>query len=105
MDELKAIAWCLDAAGGVLREEGFRLLYAKNDELIEELWDTMGVLDIQRVGGDIKTGAPAAYLWFGTSEDDEEDKVNPCEAITNINTVKLTIANSTVSAGCILCHS
>ncbi|KAJ5548875.1 hypothetical protein N7513_006109 [Penicillium frequentans] len=74
MDELKVIAWCLDAAGGVLREEGFRLLYAKNDELIEELWDTMGVLDIPRVGGDIKSGAPAAYLWFGTSEDDEEDK-------------------------------
>lgn len=105
MDELKVIAWCLDAAGGVLREEGFRLLYAKNDELIEELWDTMGVLDIPRVGGDIKSGAPAAYLWFGTSEDDEEDKVSPYEAIANFGTVRLTIANPTAPAGCVLCHS
>lgn len=105
MDELKVIAWCLDAAGGVLREEGFRLLYEKDNELIEELWDTIGVLDIPRVGGDIEAGAPAAYLWFGTSEDDEEDHVSPWGAITYIDTMKSIIANSSALAGCILCHS
>ncbi|KAJ6114934.1 hypothetical protein N7486_000712 [Penicillium sp. IBT 16267x] len=74
MDDVKKIAYCLDAAGGVMSEQGFHLLYVRDNELIEELWDTNGVLDIVSVGDEIKTDAPAAYIWVGATEDDEQDK-------------------------------
>ncbi|KAJ5652312.1 hypothetical protein N7507_009738 [Penicillium longicatenatum] len=73
MDQLTKIAYCLDAAGGAMSEQGMHLLYEKNGELTEEVWEFVRLLEYLTVGNEIKPGAPAAYLWIGVIEHDDRE--------------------------------
>ena len=80
MDDVKKIAYCLTAAGGVISARGFHLLYSDSgDELVEELWDATSLkqddAEERSVGENIKPNAPAAYIWAAPATEGELDEV------------------------------
>lgn len=75
MDDLRKIAYCLGATGGAVTQEGFHLLYEKNNELVEELWDTTKVRKETVVGEGVKTNAPAVYIWVAGDDEGAPEHV------------------------------